>query len=283
MLKRALEGVLTQQEAVDLYSAFDQIGDIVVVRIPDSLLSKKKIIGQTLLENVHPARSVFYQATPVEGDFRTRNLEILAGVDNTETEYKEHGCRFKVDVEKAFFSPRLSTERNRIAQLISDGETIINMFGGVGMFSIVAAKKKKCTVYNIDLNPYAAMLCEENIKLNKKLAGKVISIQGDATQVIKEQLQDRGDRTLMLLPERSDEFLDSAISATKSGGIIHYYSHQHADRRHDAVEVSKQHYLQITPVSSEILGGRMVRAVGPRYYQTVVDVRITKSAIVGQN
>jgi tRNA (guanine37-N1)-methyltransferase len=276
MLKKALEGVLTEQEAAELYSAFDQIGDILVIRIPDSLLSKKKIIGETLLENVHPARSVFYQASDVEGDFRTRNLEIIAGEDNTETEYKEFGCRFKVDVEKAFFSPRLSTERNRIADLVQDGEVIINMFGGVGMFSIVAAKKKKCTVYNIDLNPYAAKLCEQNVKLNKKLAGTVISIQGDAAQVVKEQLQDSGDRTLMLLPERSDEFLDSAISATKSGGIIHYYSHQHADKRQDSVELSKQHYLQVTPVKSEVLGGRMVRAVGPHYYQTVVDVRIRK-------
>lgn len=80
----------------------------------------------------------------------------------------------------------------------------------------------------------------------------------------------------MLLPEKSDEFLDSAILATKSGGVIHYYSHQHADKRQSAVEVSIQHYLQVSPVKSEILGGRMVRAVGPRYYQTVVDAKITK-------
>ncbi|MFY9300098.1 MAG: class I SAM-dependent methyltransferase family protein [Candidatus Nitrosotenuis sp.] len=276
MLRKALEGVLSEQEASELYSAFDQIGDIVVIRIPESLLAKKKVIGETLLQNVSPARSVFYQSSDVEGDFRTRNLEIIAGEDNTQTEYREFGCRFKVDVEKAFFSPRLSTERNRIAELVQDGEVLINMFGGVGMFSIIAAKKKKCTVYNIDLNPYAARLCEENIKLNKKLAGTVISIHGDAAQVIKEQFQDKGDRTLMLLPERSDEFLDSAISATKSGGTIHYYSHQHADKRQDAVEVSKEHYLKISPVHCEILGGRMVRAVGPRYYQTVIDVKITK-------
>jgi tRNA (guanine37-N1)-methyltransferase len=276
MLKKALEGVLTEKEAAELYSAFDQIGSIIIVRIPESLLSKKKIIGETLLQNVHPTRSVFYQATPVEGDFRTRNLEILAGEDNTQTEYREYGCRFIVDVEKAFFSPRLSTERNRIAQMIHDGETVINMFGGVGMFSIIAAKSKRCTVYNIDLNPYAAKLCEENIKLNKKMLGKVISIHGDASQVVKERLENAGDRTLMLLPERSDEFLDSAILATKSGGIIHYYSHQHADKRQDAVEVTSQHYMQVTSVKSEVLGGRMVRAVGPRYYQTVIDVKITK-------
>lgn len=276
MLKKALEGVLTQTEASELYSAFDQIGDIIIVRIPDSLLSKKKVIGQALLDAVHPARSVFYQSSDVSGDFRTRNLEVIAGEDNTETEYREYGCRFKVDVEKVFFSPRLSTERKRIADLVQDGEILINMFGGVGMFSIVAAKMKNCTVYNIDLNPYAAKLCEENIKLNKKLKGKIISINGDAAQVVKEQLQNKGDRTLMLLPERSDEFLDSAILATKSGGIIHYYSHQHADKRQDVIEISKQHYLQVSPVKSQIIGGRMVRAVGPRYYQTVVDVKITK-------
>lgn len=275
MLKKALEGVLDSTEIAQLYSAFDQIGDIIIIRIPESLLSKKKVIGQTLLENVKPAHTVFYQSSDVEGDFRTRNLELIAGQDKTQTEYREFGCRFKVDVQKAFFSPRLSTERNRIAELVKDGQTVINMFGGVGMFSIVAAKKKKCTIYNIDLNPEAISLCNENIKLNK-LAGTVIPILGDAAQIIEKQLQNKGDRTLMLLPERSDEFLNSAISATKSGGIIHYYSHQHADRKQDAVQVTKQHYFQIAPVKSEILGGRIVRPVGPRYYQTVLDIKISK-------
>ncbi|MEX2059811.1 MAG: RsmD family RNA methyltransferase, partial [Nitrosopumilaceae archaeon] len=195
--------------------------------------------------------------------------------DKTETEYKEFGCRFIVDVEKAFFSPRLSTERDRIAELVQDGEIVINMFGGVGMFSIIASKRKKCTVYNIDINPIAAKLCEKNIKLNK-LVGKVVSIHGDAAKIIEEQLSDQGDRVLMLLPERSDEFLNSAILATKSNGIIHYYSHIHADEKSQAAKLSEKHYLDTTPIKSKILNSKIVRAVGPRYYQTVVDVRITK-------
>jgi tRNA (guanine37-N1)-methyltransferase len=275
MLKKALENILSQKESEELFSAFDQIGDIIVVRIPDSLLQKKKIIGETLLEQVKTAKSVFYQSSSVEGDFRTRDLEILAGIDKTETEYKEFGCRFLVDVQKAFFSPRLSTERDRIANLVQDGEVIINMFGGVGMFSIIAAKRKKCTVYNIDINPVAAKLCEKNIELNK-LQGNVISIHGDASQVIEEKLKDKGDRVLMLLPERSDEFLSSAISATKNNGIIHYYSHIHGDEKSQASKLSEKHYQEITPVKSKILDSKIVRAVGPRYYQTVVDIRIIK-------
>ena len=275
MLKRALEGVLTDQESEELFSAFDQIGDIIVIRIPDSLLSKKKVIGETLLKEVSTAKSVLYQSSDVTGDFRTRSLELLAGEDKTETEYKEFGCRFFVDVEKVFFSPRLSTERERIADVIRDGETVINMFGGVGMFSILAAKNKKCTVYNIDINPVASQLCEKNISLNK-LAGEVISLNGDAAQIVNDQLKEKGDRTLMLLPERSDEFLESAILATKNGGIIHYYSHIHADKKQDAPKLSEEHYLKVTNVKSEILGSKIVRAIGPRYYQTVVDVKIIK-------
>jgi tRNA (guanine37-N1)-methyltransferase len=275
MLKKALENVLTENESNELISAFDQIGEIIIVRIPDSLLAKKKIIGEALLDEVKIVRSVFYQASAVEGEFRTRSLEILAGEDNTETEYKEFGCRFTVDVKNAFFSPRLSTERDRISNLVQNGEVVNNMFAGIGMFSILAAKKKKCTVYSLDINPIASKLCETNIKLNK-LAGNIISINGDASEIIKEQLMNKSDRTLMLLPERSDEFLESAINTTKDGGIIHYYSHIHADKKIDAGKLSEEHYLKVTPVKSEIINSKIVRAVGPRFYQTVVDIKISK-------
>ena len=275
MLKKALEGVLTAAENNELISAFDQIGNIIIVRIPESLTSKKKIIGEALLDQVKIAKSVFYQTSAVEGDFRTRDLEVLAGEDNTETEYKEFGCKFTVDVKNAFFSPRLSTERERITNLIQNGEIVTNMFAGIGMFSIMAAKKKKCTVYSLDINPVASKLCETNIGLNK-LAGEVISLNGDATKIINNQLINKSDRTLMLLPERSDEFLESAINTTKNGGIIHYYSHIHADKKSEAGKLSEEHYLQITPVQSEILFSKIVRAVGPRYYQTVIDVKIFK-------
>jgi len=275
MLKKALENILSPSESEELFSSFDQIGEIIILRIPDSLKSKKKIIGEALLDQVKTTRSVFYQSSPVEGEFRTRNLEILAGEDNTETEYKESGCRFLVDVEKAFFSPRLSTERERIANLTHDGEIIINMFGGIGMFSILAAKVSKCTVYNIDINPNASLLCEKNIELNK-LKGKIISLNGDSVKIIQDKLQNSADRVLMLLPERSDEFLETAILATKNNGIIHYYSHVHADKKQDATKFSEEHYLNTSKVESKILNSRIVRPVGPRFYQTVVDVQIKK-------
>jgi len=92
----------------------------------------------------------------------------------------------------------------------------------------------------------------------------------------KERLQEKANRVLMLLPERSDEFLDSAILASKNQGVLHYYSHIHADKKADAAILSEKHYLKVSPVQSEIICSKIVRAVGPRFYQTVVDVRIKK-------
>ena len=276
MLKRVLQDVLSEEESKQLISAFDQIGDIIIVRIPDSLISKKQVIGKTLLEQVSTANSIFYQSSPVECYFRTSQLEIIAGNKKTQTEYKEMGCRFIVDVEKAFFSPGLSTERDRIAGLVKEGEVVINMFGGVGMFSLLAAKDIACTVYNIDINPVAAQLCKENVQINK-LKGKVISLNGDATQIINEQLSGKADRVLMLLPERSDEFLDSALTGLKNNGIIHYYSHIHADRKQDAPKLSEEHFLSVNKTNAEIITSRNVRPIGPRFYQTVIDVKISKN------
>ena len=275
MLKRALGGILTERESGELFSSFDQVGRIIIVRIPDSLRGRRRIIGETLLDSVKAAKSVFCQSSDVAGDFRTRGLELLAGADSTETEYRENGCRFVVDVGKAFFSPRLSTERLRIADLARDGDTVVNMFGGIGMFSVIAAKKRRCTVYSIDINPDASRLCERNASMNR-LAGSVIPISGDAAEVIKDRLRDGATRTLMLLPERSDDFLGSAIAATVDGGTIHFYAHTRSERRQGAPAAAERHFAGVCPVGHRILGSRNVRPVGPRYHQTVVDARISK-------
>ena len=80
----------------------------------------------------------------------------------------------------------------------------------------------------------------------------------------------------MLLPEKSDEFLDSAVLTTKDNGIIHYYSHIHGDKKLDAPKLSELHFAQKSTVKSTVLESKIVRPVGPRFYQTVVDVRIKK-------
>ena len=277
MLKQVLGSTLTPEETAQVYSAFDQIGDIVIIKIPDELMPKKKLIADAILANVKTAKTVFAQVSPVRGDYRVRDLELIAGENRTITEYKEHACRFKVDVAKTYFSPRLSTERQRIAGMVGENETIVNMFAGVGTYSVVIAKANKtCRVYSIDSNSAASELDRINAKLNK-VQDRVFSICGDAVEVIKDSLAGQADRVLMPLPERAKEFVDSAVLALKEKGIVHYFAHIKADGKKASQEIGlKVTHETFAKYDHHILGVRVVREVGPRMFQIVADVSVRR-------
>lgn len=280
MLKNVLAGVLDPAESAQVYSAFDQIGDIVIIKIPDELGAKKKLVADAILANVKTARAVFAQASAVRGDYRVRDLEWLAGENRTVTEYREHGCRFEVDVARAYFSPRLSTERQRIAGLVGDSEVVVNMFAGVGTYSVVIAKKvKSCKVYSIDSNPVANDLCVENARLNK-VADRVVPICGDAAEICSSQLAGAADRVLMPLPERAKEFVAPAVLALKeSGGTIHYFAHVRAEagNKKQARELgAADAHDAFSKHGHDVIETTVVREVGPRLYQVVADVKILR-------
>jgi tRNA (guanine37-N1)-methyltransferase len=278
MLKNILSNILSSDEVSQVYSAFDQIGDIVIIKIPNELMPKKKYIADTILAHVKSAKAVFAQVSPVRGDYRVRNLEFIAGENRTITEYKEHGCRFRVDVAKTYFSPRLSTERLRIANMVGEGETIVNMFAGVGTYSILMARMNKtCKVYSIDSNAVAAELCEANAKLNK-VQDRVVSIHGDAGEVIKDKLAGQADRVLMPLPESAKEFVDSAVLALKKKGVVHYFIHIRADNKKTSKNLGLQDaHKAFVKYNHVVQQARVVRGVGPRIYQIVADVLVKTS------
>jgi tRNA (guanine37-N1)-methyltransferase len=276
MLKQVLGSIMTPEETAQVYSAFDQIGDIVIIKIPDELIPKKKLIADAIMTNVKTAKVVFAQVSAVRGDFRVRDLEFISGENRTVTEYKEHACRFKVDVAKTYFSPRLSTERQRIADMVGDNETIVNMFAGVGTYSVVIARMNKtCKVYSIDSNSAASELDKVNAKLNK-VQDRVITICGDAAEVIKERLAGQANRVIMPLPERAREFVDSAVLALKEKGIVHYFAHVKADSKKAGQELGLQDaHDAFAKYNHKVLAVRVIREVGPRIYQIVADVSVT--------
>jgi tRNA (guanine37-N1)-methyltransferase len=276
LLKNALKDVFTKEEIEKLYSSFDIIGDIIIIKIPDELEGKKEIIANTLINKIKTVNTVFQQISSVQGEYRTRKLCLLTGINKSNTEYKEHGCIFKVDVLKTYFSPRLSTERLRVSKMISNNEIIVNMFAGIGTYSIILAKKNPdCVVYSIDSNPDANDLCIINSKLNK-VQDRVIPILGNARTIIDNQLKSKATRILMPLPEQASEFIDSAIAALQNNkGVIHYFAHIKSKSKLDAVEEGKINcHKNFQCYNYKIISGRVVREVGPRIYQTVFDLEI---------
>ena len=277
MLKELLQERLDRTELEKLSSSFDIIGTIAIIKIPESLTSKRKLIADALIEEIRPVKSVFCQVSAIEGDYRLRKLELISGENSPITVYKEHGCTFKVDVINTYFSPRLSTERLRIAKLTEPNEVIVNMFGGVGTFSIIISRyNKSAKVYSIDSNPIATDICRQNIEINK-LTGNVIPVLGDAEQEIHKSLKGVAKRVLMPLPEKARDFVDAAVSSLENGsGMIHYFCHVGADNKKTAIQNGVMDTSEsFSKFNHTIRNVRVVREVGPRFYQIVSDVLVT--------
>lgn len=226
------------------------------------------------LLKVHPhLRTVLSALSPVEGEFRTRRFTFVKGEDTTQTVHREYGCKYAIDMEKAYFTPRLATERSRVLEQVKDGEVIVDMFAGVGPFSILIAKNRpSCRVLAIDKNPEAVKFLRHNIELNA--VNNVEAVEGDA----KEEAQRHigiADHILMNLPHTAQEFLDAAMIIAKPGTVIHYYD---ITPESDLYSSSLSHIESAASKAGfavELIATRIVRSYSPHQFNVCIEVRIT--------
>ena len=148
-------------------------------------------------------------------------MEVVCGEDRKETMYKENGCVMKLDVEKCYFSPRLSSERMRIANLVKKGEKILVLFSGVGPYCAVLARHTLASkVVGVEKNPYAHNYAVWNCRKYKNvelfnLDARYFSFKG------------KFDRVLMPLPKSAEDFLSVALKFVKKNGMVHFYDFLH--------------------------------------------------------
>lgn len=270
LLRRSLEGPLKPERARAVETGIDVIGDIAIVKLAEPVKEQGGLVGEAVLASMKNVKAVYDQEGGLEGDFRLRRLRRLAGEDRTLTMHRENGLRFMVDVEKCYFSPRLSTERMRIAALAQEGERALNMFAGVGPFSITLARRKGIEVWSNELNEVAYKLHLENNRLNK-VEPLMHMFNQDAVS-LPESIDVKFDRILMPHPSQSNRFLPEALKMVKKGGWIHYYRH------HSGADVAEAQ-RRLGEELREILGdraeytSRRVREIGPHYVELVADIR----------
>jgi tRNA (guanine37-N1)-methyltransferase len=268
--KEDFEVLKKEESIVDVLGfapSYEVIGDIAIIEQYESDVQKiaDAIIRQTKI------KTVLHAAGAVTGEYRTRELTFLAGEKRTETLYKENGCRYLLDASKVYFTPRLATERMRIAAQVKDGDKVVDMFAGVGPFSILIAKRFPAShVIAIDKNPVAIKYLKENARLNKV---KNVEIrEGDAGEEMKG-IRD-ADHVIMNLPHSSLEFLERVFSAVKKGGIIHLYAIAHVDDLFDGIwrrieERARQFNYEVIAVERWI-----VRPYAPYQYNVCIEFRV---------
>jgi tRNA (guanine37-N1)-methyltransferase len=261
-----------------LTKGVDIIGDIAVLKLSQEFCDEKHHISQSLLDLVPSLKVVLAQVGPVRSLLRTRKLEWLAGEHRTETVHREFGCQYRVDVGTTYFSPRLSHEHKRVADLVSAGECVVNFFAGVGPFSIMIAKHSRPSrIYSLDINPAAVRYHSVNNALNR-VRDTIDLICGDANQIVSASLVRCADRVLLPLPELALESLPIAKSALENGhGLIHCYVSVDSDRRLEAgTRALSESYpaLRQLGVVEENVEAHVVRSVGPCRYQVSLDIRV---------
>lgn len=219
-LKGYLKGRVDPDKIDEIKNSFDIIGDVVILEIPDELESMKYLIADAALKFTK-RKAIYRKTSKIKGVTRTRTLEHLAGEDISETIHVEYGSRFLLDVRKVYFSPRLATERERIVSQVKDGEVIIDLFAGVGPYSVSIARRRDVEIFAVDINPDAISYLKRNIELNK-LKGEISPVLIDASQFLNNN-NIKADRIIMNLPGTACKYLEDAINCLKSGGILHYY------------------------------------------------------------
>jgi tRNA (guanine37-N1)-methyltransferase len=260
-----------------LPTSYDVIGNILLLKLDPELTCFKSEIGNTLLKVNKNIKTVCL-TKPIKGELRTRDMEIISGEKSTETIHKEFGLRFKVDVKKTYFSPRLANERKRVAELVKDGEIVLDMFAGVAPFSIMIAKyAKPKIVYAFDKNKDAVRYANDNVKINNVL-DKVEVIHTDAkkSEEILNQKGVKANRIIMNLPFSSYLFFENALKLVADSCTIHYYDILKEDdideRINDLKKLANKSKINLAKFDI-----RKIKTYAPREFYIGVDITAKKN------
>ena len=276
-LKAALKGELTEVELNLLPRGFQSIGNVIIIKLNPKLLPKKELIGKKCLEIYPKARSVYLNMGKIVGTYRTpEKMEFLAGINDPIVEHREHGVIYKFDITKLMFSKGNINERKYLALLVQPGEIVVDMFAGIGYFSLPIGKlSKPCKIYSIEINPVAFKFLCENIKINQ-LEDIIIPILGDSKEVVVQLSKEgvKADRVVMGVFPAPKEFIPAALSLAKDDGTIYHYEGVVSEENSRILftefkEIAKKHSC-----NCELKELRFVKSYGPNLYHIVVDILV---------
>lgn len=266
--KDLLEGLVPDGILKRIPSAYDVIGDIAIINIPEDLLEYGKLVGEAISRVSRNVRTV-YAGGYVSGEYRVRSLKHVYGDAVSKTVHREYGLRISVDVLRTYYNPSLAEEHRRLAELVSDGELVGDLFCGVGPFSLHIASLKNATSYAVDFNPDAIRCLIESIEMNKKkLRGKVVPVLSDVRDFLRVVSDGVFDRIIMNLPLEALEYVSIVSSKLRVGGVLHVYliSYSTEEAKHLVSEA-------VDPSVFSVIEVRKVLDYAPRKYVFRVDLK----------
>jgi len=261
--------------------AYEVLGNIAIVKFSREVKEKeKKQFASRILNENKSVKTVLEKTGKVKGRLRKIQTRYLAGENTKEALYKENGCVFRFNIDKTYFSARLSNERKEIASYIKKGELVLVMFAGIAPFPIVIAKNSKAKmIYSNEINREANKYAQMNIALNN-VKNRVELIPGDIKKVAKNlckgRFSERNRRCLrfdvivMPRPQLKDSFLKEAFSLSRTGTRIYYYDFCKEEEISSVVEKVKEEAKKYKK-RIKILKVKKAGDIAPRRYRIRVD------------
>jgi tRNA wybutosine-synthesizing protein 2 len=270
-LAYSLKGKVPENKIALLPSGFQRIGNVVILKLKPELKSYVKDIGKIVSEKLNAKTVCMLRG--VSGEFRKPKIEVIAG-KGTETVHKENNCFYKIDVAKLMFAKGNVRERGRLAALVKPNETVVDMFAGVGYFSIPVARfAKPKKIYAIEKNPEAVKYLKENCRLNKV---NIEIINNDCRRV---PLREVADRVIMGYLPYTWKFLPAAFGFLKNRGVIHYHDvFQKKQLWEKPREILEKEAIKAGYKLEKILHKKIVKQYSPGIYHVVIDGSFKQSS-----
>ncbi len=221
--KDLLKGTIPEEVLKLIPRSYDIVGDIALINLPQETMAYWRAVGEAILATNKNVRAVYAVGMTV-GDFRVREMKHVAGEEVTATVHKEYGIRVYVDLSKAYYNPSLSEERRRVADEVVEGESVLDLFAGVGPFTLHIVCSKRVYVLANDLNPHAVGCLLKSLELNRKaIKGFADVVNSDAAEILNALRCDTFHRAILNLPHRSADYLSKVLNVLKDGGVAYTY------------------------------------------------------------
>ncbi|HEC81835.1 MAG TPA: class I SAM-dependent methyltransferase family protein [Thermoplasmatales archaeon] len=272
LIRERLQGKLPSHLLNFVPGKWEKIGNVLILKIPEEIRRYREEVAEVYAK-VLSCKSVLEDAGGVEGEWRKPRVRFVYGDSDTETLHVENGIRYRLDPAKIMFSSGNMDERIRMARIAEEDETVVDMFAGIGYFSLpVAVYSKPKRVYAVEINPVAHRYLCENISLNN-VNDVVEPVLGDNRKVTPK---DVADRVIMGYLHDTHRFLPAAFSALRDSGVLHYHEvcpNELLSRRplKRVEEAAKKHGFKVDDVSR-----RVIKSYAPGVSHVVLDVWVRR-------
>lgn len=265
---RQVAGRLPPEFAALVPRRYERIGDVLLLRLPPDLGPAREAIAAAYAE-VLRAKTVVHDRG-VRGPWREPDVEVLYGGD-TETVHTEDGVRYKLDVARTMFSSGNLAERIRMGRAVRPGETVVDLFAGIGYFALpMAVHGRAARVVACEVNPVAFRYLEENVRLNRAWA--VEPRLGDCRRTAPAGIADR----IVMGYLDGEAYLDVAMRAAKDGCVLHYHESTPEEEVPQGPRSRVESAARRAGLRAEVLAVRKIKSYAPRIRHVVLDARVRR-------